>query len=476
MFKNQRYLCAIAIGVATASAHAATLQVPSASYPNLPIAINAAVSGDEIVLAAGSYLAVPGFVISNKQLTLRGATGDPDDVILDGFSVMDNPILTISGSASSGSRIEGMTILNGLNSTSGAGVLGIDTDLEVHNCIIRDNRVTDHEADAPAIYVNDGDLTLTESTFIGNRVGAAGDAGAVFVINGTALIEDCHFEDNGQDPGSIDTEARGGALRVDTGYLGLKRCRFENNRSGRGGALFVSQAATLYVDACEFVDNEGYKGAGMYISGSSTSRTRVVRNCLFDGNETSSADAAVFSDRPCTFTNCTFARNVAGTSYVLGGSPPAGSIIVDNCIMWDNTEGASLFPSAMSTVIRNTTMESAYSGGSGSANNTLEDPMFVNGPNGNFRLAQNSPAIDAGDSNLYFGPFADLDGNLRGVDHPSAPDTGHAIDGPIIDRGCYERQPPVQSGPTCPGDVNGDNTVNFTDLNELLENWDQDCD
>ncbi|MCA9311116.1 MAG: right-handed parallel beta-helix repeat-containing protein [Phycisphaerales bacterium] len=472
MFKRPLPILALTTIAITQTLQAGTLSVPSASYPTLPIAINAAASGDEIVLAPGQYIAVPGFVINNKQLTLRGSSSNPADTVLDGFDVADNVVLTITGSGSSDTTLQNLTVTGGLNTSSGAGISS-NTSITLIDCVVRDNGVTGFESDGPALYTTAGNVTCTRCTFSGNSIVEAGDAGAVFVISGNVIIEDCTFTDNGQDPAAIDTEARGGALRVDSGSLSLRRTTFVDNRCGRGGALFVSQDAHLYIDACVFRDNSAWKGAGLYISGTTAGRTRVIRNTLFDGNMTSSNDAALFTDRPLTVTNCTIVNNMSGGDYILGGSPPANSVIVDNCILWGNT-GSVLLPAPMAAIVRRSTLQSAYAAaGPGSGNNTLDDPRFLNDAS-NFRLRPNSPAIDAGDSNLYFGPFADLDGNLRGVDIPAVADTGFSIDGPVIDRGCYEHQPEVVT-PGCSGDVTGDHVVDFADLNELLENWGTMC-
>ena len=85
-------LAAAALATAT---HGAELTVPSASYPSLAIAIAAAADNDTITLLPGGspFLAVPGFVISNKTITLRGSTGNPNDVVIDGFNVANNVVL-----------------------------------------------------------------------------------------------------------------------------------------------------------------------------------------------------------------------------------------------------------------------------------------------------------------------------------------------------------------------------------------------
>ncbi len=468
-----RYVPAI-LALAPALASAATLNVPSADYPTLPIAINAAASGDEIVLEAGTYLAVPGFVVTNKQLTFRGVTGDPADVVLDGFGVNNTTVLTINGSASNGTVLDSLTIMGGLNPASeeGAGVRVSGADLFVNNCVVRDNRVSGSEDDAAGIYVESADCFVTNSTFMRNATGPAGDAAAIFVLNGNLDVSDSHFEDNGQDAGTFDTGAYAGAIRVDGGAMYVKRSTFLNNRCGRGGAIYLGANVSLRMDACVLQGNSGIQGGAIYCQ---TGTTAMIRNCLFRGQETSSNDAAIFTNGASMhILNCTLVENIAGGSYIVGGSPAAGSVVIDNSILWDNTENINLTPSGMAAVVRHCIIESA-TGGSGSGNNLLVDPEFRNHPD-NFHLKPSSPGIDAGNSDLYVGPFADLDGNLRGMDIDTVADVGTSIDGPVMDIGCYEFQPEITIGGTeCPGDVNGDLVVNFTDLNELLEHWDDDC-
>jgi hypothetical protein len=162
---------------------------------------------------------------------------------------------------------------------------------------------------------------------------------------------------------------------------------------------------------------------------------------------------------------------------VLGGSSPTGSVILDNSILWGNTYNAANGPIPLSTpdVVRRSILQQSYTGAAGSGFNQVVDPMFADPSNRNFRLMPNSPAIDAGDTNLYFGPFADLDGAARVVDVPEVADTGFTLSGPVIDIGAYEFQ---TAGPidTCPTDTNGDGVINFTDLNAILSVFGTDCD
>lgn len=474
---------AVAGGLAGA-AHGAELIVPSGSYPSLAIAIAAAADNDTItLLPSGSpYLAVPGFVISGKTITLRGSTGNPNDVVIDGFDVAGNVVLEINGAGASGSIVRDLTVTGGRSPTtgdfSGAGMRIISAGtVTIENCVIRDNVNAANEGNSAGLYATGTTVDIYDTRFENNKILATdGDGGAVYFNGGSHWVENCVFLGNGIDGAfAPDADAYGGGYYADNGATQLVRCRFEGNRGGWGGGVGVSGSATLTVDACEFVDNTARYGAGFYQGSGGAGLVAVIRNSLFDGNSTTVNDVALFTSKGAQVRCCTFVNNTASGSYVIGGTPPAGSVIIDNSIIWGNTMNTHIIPVAMGAIVRNNLLQQAYAGGGGSKSNAVVDPGFVDLAGGDFRLATGSPGIDAGDSNLYMGPFADLDGNLRVLNDPNSPDTGSSIDGPMIDAGCYEFQPEGAVIETCPVDTNGDNTIDLDDLQNLLFNFGTGC-
>lgn len=467
---------------AAASATGATLNVPSASYPSLPIAITAAAPGDEIVLAAGTYLAVPGFVINSKQLTLRGATGDPDDVVLDGFGVTGNIVLSILGSGSDGTVLDSITIANGRSATatnsSGAGLHLNNANVTVLNCKFRNNQIVGPDGQGGAIYGTVSDTVIIGCEFTNNTFTSdIGEGGAIYFNSGTHLIEDCSFDGNGAAAGTTPLSgSTGGGIYVDSGgSMQITDSVIANSRGGNGGGVYFNgNAVEFRVDSCEFINNTGIQGGAVYVSSATGSANSRFRNCLFEGNQTTGNDAAIFTNKPAVILNCTFVKNESDAAYIIGGSPAAGSVSISNSIVWGNTANTHVIPAAMSAIARNNTFQIAYAGGGGSASNSTVDPQFVNFAAGDYRLAPTSPAIDAGNTDLYVGPFVDLDGNTRGVDKPDTADTGVSTFGPVIDKGCFEFQIAI-AGPSCPGDLTGDDFVNVEDLNEVLGNWNTGC-
>ena len=94
-----------------ASASAAIINVPG-DFPTIQGAINAAaVSGDEIIVAPGTYPEAINFL--GKAINLHSASGDPSNTIIDGTGKNNSVVLCISGEGP-GTILEGFTITGGV--------------------------------------------------------------------------------------------------------------------------------------------------------------------------------------------------------------------------------------------------------------------------------------------------------------------------------------------------------------------------
>ena len=75
-------LWTIMVSCASGVAVAATINVP-ANYSTIQAAIDASVNGDEVVVDPNTYYEAINFL--GKAITLRSASGDPNDTIIDGI-------------------------------------------------------------------------------------------------------------------------------------------------------------------------------------------------------------------------------------------------------------------------------------------------------------------------------------------------------------------------------------------------------
>jgi hypothetical protein len=283
-----------------------------------------------------------------------------------------------------------------------------------------------------------------------------------------------------------------------------------NNTVTGGGFPFGGAVSTYFtsprIDNCLLLGNTTeLGGGGMYVEGGAP----VLSNCRFIGNsafnETEGFGGGLLTsfDVNATIINCLFAGNSANLGGGMGSMPFTTSRVV-NCTIVNNSANGRSFPGfgggfysfdSNATTLRNCvvwnngpdqisgTPSVEYSnvqGGFAGAGNVSVNPMFVdadgadNDPatavDNDYRLNATSPCVDAGDSTAVPADVTvDLDGEARFVDIASMPDTGVPVlpGGTVVDMGAFE----VQPLPLCPADVNGDGSVNITDLLAVIASW-----
>ncbi|MBQ6141091.1 MAG: carboxypeptidase regulatory-like domain-containing protein, partial [Kiritimatiellae bacterium] len=122
-----------------------------------------------------------------------------------------------------------------------------------------------------------------------------------------------------------------------------------------------------------------------------------------------------------TYYNCIITRFYGSTSWPTGWGVAywSGSLKTYNCCVYSTLSGASNYRSSPMTV-----------------NNIIADPLFEDADNMNFRIAANSPCVDAGDGTVA--PELDYWGQPR-MDVKRVKDTGAPnCDGVCPDIGIYE--------------------------------------
>ena len=142
---SNRYLPVFALGITliliSSSARysqAATINVPG-DFATIQGAISDpnTVAGDEIVVAPGTYNEIIDFL--GKAITVRSASGDPNDTIIDGGG--GGSVVTCSSGEGSSTVLDGFTITNG-SATTGGGMYNVNSNPTVTNCIFWGNSDT----------------------------------------------------------------------------------------------------------------------------------------------------------------------------------------------------------------------------------------------------------------------------------------------------------------------------------------------
>jgi len=448
--------------------------------------------GGEVWVAAGTYVE---HVTLSAWVDLyggfagtEGARTERDPAahltILDGG--YEPPVVHCGNAGYRVATIDGFRITNG-GRYQGPGVvppvglpsgLGGGVRCDASSPVIRNNEITRNSL---------GDPHTTPE--VAGQGGGIGLLGSHALVEGNLIHENEVIEDNGQ----------GGGIYCEMSVPDIVGNTITQNRAPSGPAVYCIHARPR-LDGNLVQENDHYYWPPLYYSNSYG--TVTLNSCfdlelahnVFRSNSAMVNGGAVYISQPSGGTiagnlfedNRAFNRQVnnggqGGAIYLLVGAAPAGDVrIVGNSFV-DNTAtdtymgemgGAiAVVPLSSCAVIANNVMAFNSSGvyqPSGLPSPTLlsndmwngthdyvnvpagtgdihADPRFVDRLAGNYRLASDSPAIDAGRSDQVL-LETDLDGAPRIQD-------GHGTGTAVVDIGAFEYSP----------DLDGDGTPDWSD-------------
>jgi hypothetical protein len=432
----------------------------SAPFQTIAQAMGPAIDGDEIVLRDGVYTGAGnrGIEFGARLVTVRSENG-PASCVLD-LEQLDRAFL-IDGGPVAGSRVEGLTIANGV--ADGGGAIRVSTaHAVIRNCVFRDCRSS---STGGAIRIESGSGRIEDCTFVGNRTPTADPetqvGGAIYFTYSYGLgpklrgsIARCEFQGN--------SAASGGAIHVMANIpLSISHCTFERNRAQEsGGAITVRSlwdaGGTLRLDDCLFAQNlAGRMGGALYVAAANPIEATNVRASAstFVGNQAGveGGALAVHFRSYTQVENCIAWGNRAdrGAQFALNdlgfawfGKP---FMNVERCDVEGGQAGVHLVGSVLHWGEGNLEVDPQFADPDGPDNNPLT--LFDN----DYRPIAGSPVNDAGDNALVPPDVHDMDGDgntseptpldldltRRFVEDLLAPNVGTGTP-PLVDMGCYE--------------------------------------
>lgn len=481
----RRYTVLAALGLEVACACADTLMVPD-DYATIQAAIEAAASGDTVLVRAGHYTSDLNF--DGKSLSVISLDGPSETTIESGNDTF--PGASIKSIAEESAAIEGFTIIQGRYLhpailVAGGRVTIRNCDfptingfpaVEAHNAtvLIENCRISRKQiairatgaqltmrqcqildglgAMPPGIWATGTRTELVGCLFANNRVLAVSEfpGGAILHSGNELIVTDCVFTDNGAQ--------WGGAVAVYSNAE-FRGCRFIANLGHTaGGAMLAAAAADVTVRDCVFVQNRSQHGAAIAHQG--TSAVNVYNSVFLDNWAAVQGALAVSAEAGALrITNC------SANHRDLPPGVPALFVDVDaklavaNSVLWGDGSALQIGgPGA--TVVSYSNVRGGWPG----EGNLSADPRFADD---DLRLLSQSPCVDRGSNGAVPTSIAeDRDGCPRFIDDLTQPDcpAGGCGAGPIVDIGAYER--------TCAGDLDG----NFVpgelgDLEILLDSF-----
>jgi hypothetical protein len=377
----------------SAAALGATLNVPSAAYPTIQEAINAAGidavgNWDTVLVADGTYTNKGTDLdpekrdinlIVNKPVKIQSQNG-PNLCIID--SQGKGRAITFTGIQTEGALLNGFTIKGGNGVEQGGGILCQGAAKPtICNCIISGNT-------------------------------AAYWGGGISCDSSSPIVSNCHIE---------------------------------GNNAGYGGGGVSCYNSSPIITGCMITKNMGgYYGGGAYLEVNSSP---AISNCMITGNSTDLCGggiACVMASSPL-ITNSTVAGNLVTGSPDMPFLPPQGGGIymydgcmptITNSVFWSNaaSQGHEIYmenecilkisysdiQGGKDNVSVDMTASTAISTASTtnsmldwSDTNKNNDPRFVNEKTGDYHLASDSPCIEAGTNDVVNSGSTDFEGQPR---------------------------------------------------------------
>ena len=393
---------------------AAVIRVPS-QQPTIQAGLNAALSGDTVLVAAGTYIEWPEWP-ARDGITLLSESG-PDSTVMDGL----HKLLVVTMDAmeyTNATVLCGFTISRGEQAAPGSRGAGI-------RC--------------------SGSPVICHNRIVNNRLVAYGYGAGVYASGAPVFHHNLVVGDTIANLG-------GGAWRY-------------------GPGVYCAGSGVFYQNV--FMENAALGGAGGFWYGGGlclAGGSPVVFSNLFLGNRvgTTTGGAAwgggLYQDNCSAYiVNNTFVANVCSTAIASGGAvylnQPWTTVLKNNIIVQNRTEGVAPMGGGVAAYV-DTLHDTAVLDYNDVWSNTpanyyacnpgphalTEDPLFVTGLRGDYYLSQiasgqteNSPCLDAGDTLLATAPL-----NLDSLLHLWTTRTDTLPDVGIFDLGLhYEWTPQI---------------------------------
>ncbi len=180
------------------AATGSTLSVP-AQYPTIQAAVNAAQSGDTVLIADGTYTG-PGNVdvdFSGKNITVTSQHGAASTIINCGGTVSANHRGFYLHSGETSAVISGLTIENGYEdlygATNGGAIETAGVGVTITSCAFRNNEAS---YGAGISVSNDGPVRITNCVFTGNLATEGAGIDNIAYPGGATTVSNCTFTSN----------------------------------------------------------------------------------------------------------------------------------------------------------------------------------------------------------------------------------------------------------------------------------------
>lgn len=395
------------------------INVP-ANQPTIQAGINAANSGDTVLVAPGKY--VENINFGGKAITVT-SSGGPSVTTIDGGA--KGSVVTFNTGETQNSKLNGFTITNGFqNGLWGAGIY-----ISAASPTITGNVITgNHGAVGIGIYVGGGSPLIQNNTITANDqkgAGGGGEGGGGILVSGNSTTP-------------ANPQIIGNTITNNSTAIG----------GGDGGGISIDYFSSPLIQGNLIQGNTAYNDGGG-ISVASYNSPVIVQNVIINnsvvGDYSGGGMWVSVNNSPENFTNNTIAANTTAynrTSGIFVTGFAQNATFTNNIVVATAGQATVTCDSSYSSISPVLSYNDAYSSSgqnwAGICNTTSRpgnisaDPLFLSATD--FHIQWGSPAVDAGNNSAPNLPATDFDGNPRVVD-------GNGDGIATVDMGAYELSP-----------------------------------
>lgn len=396
-----------------------TIHVP-ADQTTIQAAINAASTGDTVMVDPGTYAENINF--NGKAITVT-SSGGASVTVIDGSGTA--PVVIFASGEGPSSTLNGFTIQNGTSTFNtqyeGGGIYINSASPTITNNVIQNNTAC---SEGGGIAVSFGSPKIQGNTIQNNTQsacsGGPGGGGIALGGNGSAQVIGNLILNNSWPSGN------GGGISMNAaGTPTIKNNIISGNTASgvspaaQGGGVAMQNDSNPLMVQNLIYNNSAGQGSNVFISVPSGSRgPLLVNNTIvggLGGNQGTAVYSIGFDNQVQFFNNLLIA--------------PAGQ----NAVYCDGTYSQlpPTFTSNDAFSSGGSGLDGTCAGQSGGNGNFSAEPQFVNAGGADFHLQPASPAVDAGSNAAPNLPPADFAGNVRILD-------GNNDCVSAIDLGAYE--------------------------------------
>jgi len=361
-----------------------------------------------------------GLCLENSPATLTGNTvaangagnGGGLHLLFSPATISNNTISANSASSGGGLYlIASNATLNGNTvSTNTAGYAGGGLYLHSSPAMLGGNTIRANSAPSGGgLYLLDCAATLNGNTLISNT---ATSGGGLYLSDSASLISDNTITAN-----TVDDQ--GGGLFLDWSAATLTGNTVTANSASRGGGL-SSYYSPAVLQGNAIRSNSADHGGGLFLDFDSDAT--LTNNVIADNQAHATGSGLYILDSAPRLRHTTIAHNHGGDGsgiHITNNTPRYKTVVLDNTILVSHTVGLTITAGNAATLAGTLWGSGSWAnqanwGGAGSVTtgtvNVQGDPGFVDPASGNYHIAPESAAVDAGIASEV---LTDMDGDPR---------------------------------------------------------------